>query len=656
MNSFVLTQSYVQIKYKHFFKQYDDKNQTVFFLLFHLQNQLLLLLFVLLLYIIVCTYTSWSSGELRLKKKTDFDTDLWNEIRELTQQFCRPVGSSPCALTYIREMLQLIGDIDMVCDCILRTVDYATIAKEIAYAGCLGPALHRLDSGESVATFFITSTSNDDEPLTTPIPTETKTKTETPPQLITTYGVGKRESLNGSELNSFYWKILCREGWSVATTTTTTTTTARGRTQARNRCSSDDLVSNSTAAENASLGYVFFTPALPSNLINTMRLKNVFARDDYDKCVQRIDSNCQTISDNVRDDDDTNKSNKCIRFAIQGFGGVLDMLRHCPKLIPREFLHAHHWRNEKYTMFQHTSLTPTKNNYNKSKPHHPKVAKKKSSDPQFCPNCGVTSTPYWRKCLLTGRLMCNACALYVKAHGKQRPGVLRQQGNKTTTSTAFIATTTTYFNTNNESNDSNSNDNSNDNSRDERKSVDSVAAVVTVPLLEASSSTSHHHHHHQQQQQQQAHISPSSSSHSTTGTGPPPVPHPVHPASVSVSSLSLSLSDTPPPPSPPSSPVPQQSHSHYVRQRNMFMNRYAGGGGEGGAPYSKTIQGKCIATDSEFVKQFWKPTPLLLSCIPKPERCGGEEEKEKKIELNNKNDNSNIDIHYIHFGSSNRRK
>lgn len=40
---------------------------------------------------------------------------------------------------------------------------------------------------------------------------------------------------------------------------------------------------------------------------------------------------------------------------------------------------------------------------------------------QSCFNCGTTSTPLWRKERETGRMYCNACGIFKKTHGVERP-------------------------------------------------------------------------------------------------------------------------------------------------------------------------------------------------------------------------------------------
>ncbi|KAL4540984.1 hypothetical protein Ndes2437B_g05383 [Nannochloris sp. 'desiccata'] len=40
---------------------------------------------------------------------------------------------------------------------------------------------------------------------------------------------------------------------------------------------------------------------------------------------------------------------------------------------------------------------------------------------QTCENCGTTQTPLWRKDRETGVMLCNACGIYLKTHGRNRP-------------------------------------------------------------------------------------------------------------------------------------------------------------------------------------------------------------------------------------------
>ncbi|RKP39062.1 GATA transcription factor, partial [Dimargaris cristalligena] len=41
-----------------------------------------------------------------------------------------------------------------------------------------------------------------------------------------------------------------------------------------------------------------------------------------------------------------------------------------------------------------------------------------------CANCGVTSTPLWRRSA-NDKLLCNACGLYYKLHNTDRPKTMR---------------------------------------------------------------------------------------------------------------------------------------------------------------------------------------------------------------------------------------
>lgn len=40
---------------------------------------------------------------------------------------------------------------------------------------------------------------------------------------------------------------------------------------------------------------------------------------------------------------------------------------------------------------------------------------------QSCANCQTTHTPLWRKDRSNGLIMCNACGIYFKNHGRHRP-------------------------------------------------------------------------------------------------------------------------------------------------------------------------------------------------------------------------------------------
>lgn len=43
---------------------------------------------------------------------------------------------------------------------------------------------------------------------------------------------------------------------------------------------------------------------------------------------------------------------------------------------------------------------------------------------KICTNCGIKHTTAWRR--LNNDLVCNACGLYYKLHGKRRPEFMRR--------------------------------------------------------------------------------------------------------------------------------------------------------------------------------------------------------------------------------------
>ncbi len=45
-----------------------------------------------------------------------------------------------------------------------------------------------------------------------------------------------------------------------------------------------------------------------------------------------------------------------------------------------------------------------------------------------CANCGTTQTPSWRRGLNRDRILCNACGLYLKIHGTDRPFLITERG------------------------------------------------------------------------------------------------------------------------------------------------------------------------------------------------------------------------------------
>jgi len=65
--------------------------------------------------------------------------------------------------------------------------------------------------------------------------------------------------------------------------------------------------------------------------------------------------------------------------------------------------------------------TPSERRQTTSKSKQEQV---ESNPPQECSNCSTSTTPLWRK-TDEGKLLCNACGLYVKLHGHNRPVHLR---------------------------------------------------------------------------------------------------------------------------------------------------------------------------------------------------------------------------------------
>ena len=52
-----------------------------------------------------------------------------------------------------------------------------------------------------------------------------------------------------------------------------------------------------------------------------------------------------------------------------------------------------------------------------------------SQNGKKCSNCGATSTPSWRRCPAGKNLLCNACGLYQKLHGRRRPFKVADDGS-----------------------------------------------------------------------------------------------------------------------------------------------------------------------------------------------------------------------------------
>ncbi|KAG0294415.1 Erythroid transcription factor [Linnemannia gamsii] len=61
-------------------------------------------------------------------------------------------------------------------------------------------------------------------------------------------------------------------------------------------------------------------------------------------------------------------------------------------------------------------------------PLHRNEVQDRDPDPKACNNCQTTTTPSWRRCPKGRILLCNACGLYQKLHGKSRPHYLAKDG------------------------------------------------------------------------------------------------------------------------------------------------------------------------------------------------------------------------------------
>ncbi|XRA97689.1 GATA-type transcription factor sreA [Pycnococcus provasolii] len=58
------------------------------------------------------------------------------------------------------------------------------------------------------------------------------------------------------------------------------------------------------------------------------------------------------------------------------------------------------------------------------------VERESDNDGQYrCENCGTDSTPCWRRCRETSKVLCNACGIYQKTHHKARPVSLMTSRN-----------------------------------------------------------------------------------------------------------------------------------------------------------------------------------------------------------------------------------
>lgn len=65
------------------------------------------------------------------------------------------------------------------------------------------------------------------------------------------------------------------------------------------------------------------------------------------------------------------------------------------------------------------------NNNNNNSPKNANNNQQSSQKDLSCTNCGTTTTTIWRR-NLRGEMVCNACGLYFKLHGVNRPHTMRR--------------------------------------------------------------------------------------------------------------------------------------------------------------------------------------------------------------------------------------
>ncbi|KAM0687284.1 hypothetical protein COBT_001476 [Conglomerata obtusa] len=61
----------------------------------------------------------------------------------------------------------------------------------------------------------------------------------------------------------------------------------------------------------------------------------------------------------------------------------------------------------------------------------------KLKDIKVCTNCGTKRTPSWRRSSTARKLLCNACGLYLKLHGRPRPFIISADGKTKALQTSF---------------------------------------------------------------------------------------------------------------------------------------------------------------------------------------------------------------------------
>lgn len=79
--------------------------------------------------------------------------------------------------------------------------------------------------------------------------------------------------------------------------------------------------------------------------------------------------------------------------------------------------------------------------YDHGGPHHTVPTPIQHIQQKQCANCGTSNTPSWRRCPEGKDLLCNACGLYAKLHGRPRPFKMSDDG-----SVKVVRSSTVYTN------------------------------------------------------------------------------------------------------------------------------------------------------------------------------------------------------------------